>query len=78
MKNPYRAKNPHNRNPFDFSDPLEVPRRPRPAPTRRNPYAMKPQTGGMDNLANGLVNVASLGIIAGTTVGILGAIQKSP
>ena len=78
MKNPGRQKNPYHRNPFDFSDPFEVPRRPRPAPTRRNPYAMKPQTGGMDNLANGILDVTKVAMVGGIAVGLLGAIPKSP
>lgn len=78
MKNPTRPKNPYRRNPFDFSDPFEVPRRPRPAPARRNPYAMKPQTGGMDNLANGIVDVAKIGMVGGIAVGLMNAIPKSP
>jgi hypothetical protein len=39
---------------------------------------MKPQTGGMDNLANGIVDVAKIGMVGGIAVGLMNAIPKSP
>lgn len=73
MKNPTRPRNPYRKNPFDFSDPFEVPRRPRPAPAaRRNPQSE------MGEVIRGVTNVATIGMLGGVTVGILGAIPKSP
>ena len=77
-------------NPFDMG-PMRPVRRPAPRrqpqndmgpmrPVRRPRPAQRPQNNGMGDAANGIVDVAKLGIIAGTTMGItsgiIGAIKK--
>jgi hypothetical protein len=81
-RNRYRdpfAKNPMERtNPFDMG-PMRPVRRPAPMRAQRQPR-QQPQNNGMGDAANGIVDVAKLGIIAGTTMGItsgiIGAIKK--
>ena len=77
MQNRNRYRDPFSKNPMERTNPFDMgPMRPvrRPAPRRQT------QNNGMGDAANGIVDVAKLGIIAGTTMGItsgiIGAIKK--